>query len=93
MMVYVGVLVSVALTGMKPEKMPATLLLVWAMGVQGLAKLDCVTVWFPAANWNCTMSPTLAFTSLGENVREPLVLPTLTTWTLVMAVDAAAGGC
>jgi hypothetical protein len=36
------------------------------------------------------MSPAAAFTLLGANAREPLALPTLTTWT---AVPAAARGC
>jgi hypothetical protein len=44
MIVYVGVVVDEALTGMK---------------------VDCVTVWLLGANWNCTMSPTLALTLLG----------------------------
>jgi len=69
--------------------MPVTLL-VWEMGTQGLAKVDCVTVWLLGANWNCTMSPAGTLMSLGANVREPLALPTLTTWTVVPAVWAKA---
>lgn len=31
-----------------------------SVGLQGLAKLDCITEWFLAWNTHCTMSPTLA---------------------------------
>ena len=56
---------SVAATGMKPEKTPVTFECM-EIGVHGLSKLDCVTVWFLGMNWNCTMSPLAATTLLGE---------------------------
>lgn len=54
------------------------------MGWHGWSKVDCVTVWLPAANWNCTMSPTAALTLLGEYVRAPDEEPTVTTCTVVL---------
>ena len=56
---------SVALTGIKPEKTPVTLEC-REIGWHGLSKLDCVTVWFLGMNWNCTMSPLAATMLLGE---------------------------
>jgi len=44
--------VTPAATGMKPELTP--LGIAW----HGLAKVDCVTVWFFAINWNWMVSPT-----------------------------------
>lgn len=49
--VYVGMLISVAATGMKPEKTPVTFECK-LIGSHGLSKLDCVTVWFLGMNWN-----------------------------------------
>jgi len=80
-MVYVGVVVAVRATGMKPEKKPTVPGEFSAMGWQGCAKVDCVTVWLLGANWNCTRSPTLAFMLLGEYSSVPFALPTFTTCT------------
>lgn len=33
-------------TGMKPDLIPVTLDMTLLIGTQGLAKVDCVTVWF-----------------------------------------------
>ena len=63
--------------------MPVTFFMMLEMGTHGASKVDCVTVWFMGANWNCTMSPTFALMSLGVKVLEPFMLPTLTTWTVV----------
>ena len=67
-----------------------TLGMILLIGMQGLEKVDWVTVWFwgsavsgwfwvvgkgrwfgltPLRNWNCTMSPGLAWTLLGVNFR------------------------
>jgi len=54
-----------------------------------LSKVDCVTVWLLGANWNWTISPTLATTLSGEKARVPLEPPTLTTCTTVPAPEAA----
>lgn len=56
---------SVAMTGMKPEKTLVTFECM-EMGSHGLSKLDCVTEWFCGMNWNCTMSPTAAMMLFGE---------------------------
>jgi len=66
MIVYVGVVVAVLATGMKPLKKPVVPGEFKEMGWQGCAKVDCVTVWLLGANWNCTMSPTAALMLLGE---------------------------
>lgn len=50
---------------MNPESKPP------ARGVQGLSKLDCVTVWFFWWKVNRTMSPTFALTDGGLNFRTP----------------------
>lgn len=47
-------------------------------GVHGAAKVDCVTVWFLAANWKLTTSPTAAVMLEGENFKPPW--PTITVW-------------
>lgn len=76
-MVYVGVLTASAFTGIKPENIEPD-------GIHGAAKVDCTTEWFIGENWNCTMSPTAAVISFGENVREPLAPPTRTTCILTI---------
>lgn len=88
-----GILAS---TGMKPDLIPAAaapavpLVIVAfdaaaSIGAHGLSKLDWVTVWLPAQNWNCTMEPGSAVMLSGQNC-EPVTLfagfwPTETTWT------------
>lgn len=63
--VNVGMDVSAAETGMKPEKTPV--IFEWReIGSHGLSKLDCVTVWLAGINWNCTISPLAAIMLLGE---------------------------
>lgn len=70
-------------TGIKPEKKPATppALVSADIGVHGLSKLDCATEWFLGQNWNWTMSPTAAVKSDGVNFRFPSLSPTCTTIT------------
>jgi hypothetical protein len=41
-----GMLLAPAATGMKPDLIPVTFDMMLLMGTQGLAKVDCVTVWF-----------------------------------------------
>jgi hypothetical protein len=41
-----GMLLAPAVTGMKPDLIPVTFDMILLMGTQGLAKVDCVTVWF-----------------------------------------------
>lgn len=77
-MVYVGVVVEAAVTGMKPLKIPAEAEFI-EMGWQGWSKVDWVTVWLAGANWNCTMSPTAAVTLLGKYAKLPLLALTRTT--------------
>jgi len=72
---------------MKPEWMPV-MLLCSETGAHGLSKVDCVTVWFFGANWNCTMSPTAAVILLGEYLSTAVPFeapPTLTTCTVMGA--------
>lgn len=71
-----------ASTGIKPEYRPVTFGEKLLIGWQGSSKVDCVTVWFFGANWNCTMSPTGTVRSEGEKVKVPFEPPTLTTWTV-----------
>jgi len=78
MIVYVGVMESEAETGMNPEKTPVTLE-VEPIGWHGAANVDCVTVWFAGANWNCTISPTAATMLFGEYTRVAFAFPTFTT--------------
>jgi len=47
-------------TAWKPELTPS------ALGTQGDANVDCVTVWFLLRKWNETMSPLLAITLGGS---------------------------
>jgi hypothetical protein len=88
-MVYVGVVVALADTGMYPENISP-------FGEHGVSKAEVTTEWFFGVNWNWTMSPTAALMSLGENSRDPFIPPTRTTWTVtipdgvpVEAADAA----
>lgn len=80
--VKAGLTVSVDPTRSKPEKNPSTVGRTLWIGVQGLAKLDWVTVWLSGLNWNWTMSPGLAVMLLGRNSVVPLGPPTVTTWTV-----------
>jgi hypothetical protein len=86
--VYVGVLTASAATGMYPENISP-------FGEHGLSKVEVTTEWFFGANWNCTISPTAAFISLGAKVRDPFIPPTRTTWTVTipdaLPVDPAFG--
>jgi hypothetical protein len=68
-----------AAAGWYPEWNPVTLDMIWLMGVQGWSNVDCVTVWLPATNWNCTISPWLALRLSGVYTRELLALDTVTT--------------
>jgi len=71
-MVKMGIMrwLALAAAGRNPEWKPVTLLCM-AIGWQGWSKVDWVTVWLPARNWNWTASPTLTRMLLGENVRLP----------------------
>lgn len=65
---------------MNPESKPTwPLVLLAASGLHGFAKLLCVAVWFFAANWNVSVSPTCALMLLGVNVSVPLP-PTTIMW-------------
>lgn len=77
-------LVALADTGMKPDFMPVTLDMMLFMGTQGLSKVDCVTVWFFAWNWNCTHEPAGARILSGKYLSAllPFELDTCTTWTM-----------
>jgi len=78
--------VAFAATGMKPESIPRVgVVICW----HGAAKVDWVTVWFLAANWNATVSPTDAFTLVGLYVRLPL--PPTTTVKVCWAETATMG--
>lgn len=50
--------------------------------MQGVAKLDCVTVWFCSANWKMTTSPTAAAMVSGVYT---LVVPPTTTYCVIMS--------
>lgn len=58
------------------------------IGVQGWSNVDCVTVWLPATNWNCTISPGFALMLSGVYTRELLAVETVTTWTFCAVVEA-----
>jgi len=59
------VLATPLAVGTKPEKNPP------AKGTQGLAKDDCVTVWFFGKYENTISSPISAVKSFGEYARAP----------------------
>jgi len=80
--VNVGLTVSLGETGLKPEKNPWVVGSMSEIGVQGLAKVDWVTVWFFGLNWNWTKSPIAAVTWSGRYSVVPLEFPTVTTWTV-----------
>lgn len=71
--VKVGKVAASVPTGSNPELKP------FIMGLQGLAKVDWVAVWFFGWNSKVTVSPGRAATVFGWNVRVPL-LPTVTRW-------------
>jgi hypothetical protein len=54
---------------MKPESMPAVGVVRF---MHGAAKEDWVAVWFLDWNWKAMVSPAVAFTLAGLNVRVPL---------------------
>jgi len=58
-------LVTPAATGMKPDMKPAVPV-EFERGTQGLAKFDCVTVWFFCLKLNVTVSPGMAVIFAGE---------------------------
>jgi hypothetical protein len=66
-MVKVGIMPveALAAAGRKPEWKPVTLLCI-PMGWHGWSKVDCVTVWLPAWNWNWICSPGWAVSLSGE---------------------------
>ncbi len=65
---------------MNLELKPAwPLVLLAARGVREFAKLLCVAVWFIAANWNVSVSPTCVLMLLGKNMSSPL-LQTVMKW-------------
>jgi hypothetical protein len=74
---HVGAFATVTPAGteMKPESKPPD------SGWHGLAKDDCVTLWFPGEplNWKEIVSPALAAVFDGMNWRGPPVA----TWTTV----------
>jgi hypothetical protein len=53
-----------------------------AKDLHGLAKVDCVTVWFFCWNWKVTVSPALAVMLLG--VKKSFPVPPTTTWWLLL---------
>jgi hypothetical protein len=59
--------------------------------LHGLAKEDCVTVWFFCWNWKVTVSPAFAVMLLG--VKKSFPVPPTTTWWLLLraGADEAAG--
>lgn len=57
------------------------------MGVHGWSNVDCVTVWLPATNWNCTISPALALMLFGVYTSELLAVETVTTWTFCAVIE------
>jgi hypothetical protein len=63
-----------------------------ANGLHGLAKVDCVTVWFTCWNWNVIVSPGLAVMLLG--VKRSFPVPPTTTWWLLLkgGADEVVGG-
>jgi len=87
-MVYVGnPVVTVSATGMKPESNPVCPVVeVEAMDLHGLAKVDCVTVWFFCWNWKVIVSPGLAVMLLG--VKKSFPVPPTTTWWLLLRPGA-----
>jgi len=76
-----GPWVALAGTGWKLESMPL------AMGWQGAANVDCVTVWFLGWKMNSTVSPTDALTVDGVYSRP--FWPTL-TWKVVADATVAS---
>lgn len=80
MMDMLGPWVALAATGRKSESMPL------AMGWQGAANVDCVTVWFLGWKMNSTVSPTDALIDGGVYSRP--FWPTL-TWMVVADATAA----
>jgi len=68
---------------MNPESNPTCPVVeVEAKDLHGLAKVDCVTVWFFCWNWKVTVSPALAVMLLG--VKKSFPVPPTTTWWLLL---------
>jgi len=78
--------VALAATGMNPESIPLTLVVVLRKGVQGVANADWVTVWFFEWNSNSMTSPMEAEMLEGVYVR-----PLAPTWMVTVAAEAKAG--
>lgn len=77
---YSGTVDASEEAGWNPESMPVLSL------VHGSLKLDWVTVWFPATNWNEITSPSLAVTLLGVKFKAP----PWETMTVIFAAEAQA---
>jgi hypothetical protein len=95
----VTTLAAPAVTGTKPEWMPAALAFEAWIGWHGSANVDCVTVWLICENWNCRMSPGLALTSAGVKTSDLLTTVEPTTMGIILdfvveeagAVEVALG--
>lgn len=68
---------------MNPESKPVCPVVeVEAIPLHGLAKVDCVTVWFFCWNWKVIVSPAFAVMLLG--VKRSFPGPPTTTWWLLL---------
>jgi len=65
--------------GWKPESTPMEPF-VFLNSLQGEAKVDCVTVWFPATNSKLSTSPTVALTLSGVYVKVPFMPTVMLIW-------------
>ena len=51
--------------------------------------MDCVTVWLICENWNCRISPGLAFTSAGVKTSDLLTVGEPTTMAMIFDFELA----
>jgi len=94
--VTVGWVVALAATGMKPESIPAPApeVALGGMRVQGLAKVDWVTLWFLGKKVKVIVSPMAAVIDGGSKVKAEVPLANAPTNTPVLAAwtdDQRAG--
>ena len=78
-----------ALTGTKPLWIPAALGSEAWIGWHGSANVDCVTVWLICENWNCRISPGLAWTSAGVKTSDLLTVGEPTTMVIIFDFEDA----
>jgi len=85
--VTVGWVVALATTGMKPESIPAPApeVAFGGMSVQGLAKVDWVTLWFLGWKVKVMVSPMAAVMDGGSKVKAEVPLANAPTDTPVLA--------